>query len=125
MKKVLVILMLGSFVIGCVNDEKAKAKLEQAAPPEEKVNPAVAEGLDLIAKSDCLTCHKLNEAGVGPAYEAVAAKYSNEPSVIDTLAGKIISGGAGNWGSVPMTPHPTLAKEDAKKMVQYILSLKK
>lgn len=125
MKKLFVILAFSFVVVACVNNEKAKEKLQQAAPEVKKENPEVAAGLELIAQSDCLTCHKLNEAGVGPAYQAIADKYTQGQAVVDTLAGKIISGGAGNWGSVPMTPHPQISKEDATKMVKYIMSLKK
>ncbi len=33
--------------------------------------------------------------------------------------------GKGNWGDVPMTSHPTISKDEASQMVDYILSLKK
>jgi cytochrome c len=78
----------------------------------------------LIAQSDCLTCHKVEDKLVGPAYREVANKYAGQPGAVDSLASKIIHGGAGNWGQVPMTPHPQLSKEDAQTMVKYILSLK-
>jgi cytochrome c len=65
-------------------------------------------------------------AAIGPAYSDVAAKYPNAAdSTVDRLVHKIISGGSGIWGVVPMTPHPALAPEDVKIMVSYILSLKK
>jgi len=41
------------------------------------------------------------------------------------LANKVIKGGSGKWGDVPMTPHPQLSMDDAKEMVKYVLSLKK
>jgi cytochrome c len=44
--------------------------------------------------------------------------------VLDTLSDKIIKGGGGRWGAVPMTPHPQVSKEDATTMVKYVLSLK-
>lgn len=84
----------------------------------------IAQGKNLIAKSDCLACHQLQTKVVGPAYSAVAAKYPVTDANIDKLATKIINGGAGVWGQIPMSPHPSIAKEDAKKMVQYILSIK-
>jgi len=62
---------------------------------------------------------------VGPAYQDVANKYTASPAVIDTLANKVIKGGSGHWGDVPMSPHPALAMDDAREMVKYILSLKK
>jgi len=62
----------------------------------------------------------------GPSYRDVANKYASLPDTIVThLAGKIIKGGSGVWGEVPMTPHPALSEEDAKSMVKYILLLKK
>jgi cytochrome c len=94
------------------------------APAEPATDPEVAKGLDLAAKSDCFTCHKLNEASVGPSYAAVAAKYKSQmPAIADTLVGKILKGGSGNWGVVPMTPHPMLSKEDAKSIVAYVMSI--
>ena len=82
-------------------------------------------GMALIKKNDCLTCHKLDEKVIGPAYIDVANKYTASEAVIDTLANKVINGGSGNWGQVPMSAHPGLSEADAKEMVKYILSLKK
>jgi cytochrome c len=82
-------------------------------------------GAALIQKNDCLTCHKLDQKIIGPAYNDVANKYTASPAVIDTLANKIIKGGSGNWGNIAMSPHPTLSMTDAQHMVKYILSLKK
>jgi cytochrome c len=85
-----------------------------------------APGAQLIAKSDCSTCHKEQEKVVGPAFADVAAKYkSGGDAIVDTLANKIINGGSGNWGTTPMAGHPSLSKDDAKTMVKYILSIKK
>jgi cytochrome c len=84
-----------------------------------------APGAQLIAKSDCQTCHKEQEKLVGPAFVDVAKKYSSSPGAIDTLANKIIKGGSGNWGTVPMAPHAAISMDDARTMVKYILSLKK
>jgi cytochrome c len=80
-------------------------------------------GKQLIAKSDCLGCHNETEKIVGPSYVSVAEKYNE--SDLDYLAGKIIDGGSGVWGEVPMTPHQNLSKEDATQMAKYILSLNK
>jgi cytochrome c len=85
---------------------------------------SAANGAKLIAGSDCLSCHKDNEKVVGPAYTAVAEKYPDTEANISMLTGKIIKGGSGNWGAVPMTPHPGLSEADAREMTKYILSLK-
>lgn len=89
-------------------------------------DPVYKKGLGLVAKSDCLTCHKIDEKLVGPSYRSVAEKYTGAPNdVIAALAQKIIKGGVGNWGNVPMLAHPTLSQDDAETMVRYILLLKK
>ena len=69
-----------------------------------------------------MSCHKVDAKLVGPSYQDVAAKYTDAD--IDHLAGKIIEGGKGVWGDIPMTPHAGLSQDNAKLMVKYILSLK-
>ena len=89
-------------------------------------HPDYQKGLDLIGQSDCLTCHKVDEGLNGPSYREVANKYASAgDTVISYLAGKVISGGKGNWGEVYMTPHSGLSQSDAEAMVKYILLLKK
>ena len=134
MKKLLIIISFSGFglFISCgggndTNTETEARKDEAKEQAEETPveNPDYEKGLALVGQSDCLTCHKVNEASTGPAYSAVAAKYPNNAEVIDSLSNKVIKGGAGNWGVVPMTPHPQISKEDAVTMVKYVLSLKK
>ncbi|MGI4733966.1 MAG: c-type cytochrome [Janthinobacterium lividum] len=81
-------------------------------------------GAKLMASSDCGSCHREREKLLGPAYNAVAAKYPSTPANVAMLAKKVISGGKGNWGDIAMTPHPGLSESDAKQMVSYVLSLK-
>lgn len=84
----------------------------------------IEQGKQLLSKSDCLACHQVQVKVVGPAYADVAAKYPATAENIDKLSDKIIKGGAGVWGQIPMSPHPTISKADANKMVKYILSVK-
>lgn len=79
----------------------------------------------LIAKSDCVGCHHKVNKLIGPAYTEVAKKYPKTEKNITYLADKIIKGGAGVWGKIPMTPHAKISQGDAKLMAKYILSLKK
>ncbi len=81
------------------------------------------EGLALIEGADCLGCHKMDSKLVGPSYQEVANKYTEAD--VDKLATKIIEGGKGVWGETPMNPHAGMSKENAQKMVKYILTLKK
>jgi cytochrome c len=95
-----------------------------AASNDVSSNPDYQKGLALISQSDCLTCHKISEKLTGPAYQDVANKYAGSDTAVKYLASKIIKGGKGVWGQVPMTPHPLLAEADAEQMVKYILLLK-
>ena len=93
---------------------------------EKTAGTPTTAGAQLIAKSDCSTCHKEQEKVVGPAFADVAEKYkSGGDAIVDTLANKIISVGSGHWGTTPMAPHPAISKDDAKTIVKYILSIKK
>jgi len=103
--------------------EKAAAAAKPAATPTATVGN-FEKGKELIGKSDCLACHKIDQKLVGPAYQDVAKKYEANSKNINYLANKIIKGGAGAWGDIPMSPHPTLSQGDAKEMAQYILSLR-
>jgi cytochrome c len=82
------------------------------------------EGKQLLAKNDCLSCHKMDVKIVGPAYKDVAKKYPATAANYEMLTQKVIAGGSGNWGDVPMSAHPSVPAADVKKMVQYILSIK-
>ena len=77
---------------------------------------------EALAKSkNCLTCHQVDKKVVGPSYKDVAKKYTaaDEPM----LAEKIIKGGKGNWGPVPMPPNK-VTPDEANKLAKWILSLK-
>ena len=106
-------------------ETETETKVVAVAPKPLSENPDYQKGLALIAGSDCLTCHKTSEKLIGPAYKDVAAKYEATESNIKMLAGKVISGGSGVWGAIPMTPHPQVKEEDAIAMVKYIMLLKK
>ena len=125
MKKIFILLCTSAILYSCGGGDKTEKK---EAPKEETkaatTNPLEDKAVELIAKTDCLTCHKINETSTGPAYKDVAKKYENTEENVDKLVEKVIKGGKGNWGEVPMTGHPALAKEDVKTIVQYILSLR-
>lgn len=118
-------LILGSVVILMASFSKADVKREREAVAINKHFVQVSAGEKLINKSDCLGCHNKTNKIIGPAYIDVAKKYPATEKNINALADKIIKGGTGVWGTMPMTAHASLKKEDAKLMVKYILSLKK
>ena len=131
MKRILFVLTVTGLMASCGGSDKKESgekKDEQVTEKKDDVssNPDYQNGLALIAKSDCLTCHKVDEKLIGPSYRDVANKYAGTSDTIVThLAGKIISGGSGVWGEVLMTPHAAITKEDAETMVKYIMLLKK
>jgi cytochrome c len=84
-----------------------------------------AQGLSpLAAKQHCDECHAIQEARIGPPFQAVALRYSAEgPAAEERLARKIINGGAGNWGNIPMVSNERVSLEDARAIARWILSL--
>ncbi len=84
---------------------------------------AYALGKNLMAGSDCSTCHQMSIKSVGPSYKEISEKYKSDPGAIEYLAGKIIKGGGGVWGETVMAAHPQLSTSEAEQMTKYILSL--
>lgn len=87
--------------------------------------PAAAadDGLALAQKSGCTACHAVDKKIVGPAYKDVANKYRGDKAAPAKLADKVKKGGSGVWGQVPMPPN-NVSDADAKKLVEWVLSLK-
>ncbi|MEO8564065.1 MAG: PQQ-dependent sugar dehydrogenase, partial [bacterium] len=93
------------------------------APPAAGHQPGAAtDGLARIKKSDCLACHAVDHASLGPAYVQVAQRYAGHPEAMQQLMTKIVSGGSGKWGDRVMPPHPSLTSDDTRAIVTYILS---
>jgi len=86
-------------------------------------SPAFAQA-DLAQKKNCMACHAVDKKLVGPAYKDVAAKYAGQKDAVDKLAQKVLKGGSGTWGAVPMPANPQVSEAEAKQLVQWILTLK-
>ncbi|SOE19995.1 cytochrome c [Spirosomataceae bacterium TFI 002] len=82
-----------------------------------------SNGKRMIEKNDCSACHSVSSKSIGPSYTDISGKYKNNNSNKSLLATKIINGGGGVWGEQAMAAHPDLAEDDAKAMVEYILSI--
>jgi cytochrome c len=78
----------------------------------------------LAQAKNCLSCHSIEKKIVGPAYKDVAKKYAGQKDAVDKLASKIMKGGAGVWGVVPMPVNSQVNEADAKKLASWVLSLK-
>lgn len=125
MKKIITVIILSISFFACNSaEEKTKTTKPEQKKNDATDNPDYDAGLNLVAKSDCFTCHKLNEKLIGPSYGDVANKYPHTPETIDTLSNRIMHGSQGIWGTVPMAAHTAIIKADAEKMVKYILLLK-
>ena len=85
--------------------------------------PAFAQA-DLAQKKNCMACHAVDKKVLGPAYKDVAAKYAGQKDAVDKLSAKVVKGGAGVWGNIPMPANPQVNDAEAKQLVQWILTLK-
>ena len=85
--------------------------------------PALADQALATAKN-CMACHAADKKLVGPAYKEVAAKYAGQKDAVDKLAVKILKGGSGVWGPVPMPANAQVSEADAKKLAAWVMSLK-
>ena len=79
---------------------------------------------DLAKQKNCMACHAIDKKLVGPAYKDVAAKYAGQKDAVDKLTQKVMKGGAGVWGPVPMPPNPQVSEAEARQLVQWVLSQK-
>ena len=85
--------------------------------------PAMAD-LVLATAKNCMACHAVDKKLVGPSYKAIAAKYADQKDAAEKLAGKVIKGGSGVWGPVPMPANPQISADDAKKLSAWVLATK-
>jgi cytochrome c len=115
-------------VTGVLKDTLHAAGAAKAALPLENKylkNPIYIKGLAKVKGSDCTACHQVERKLIGPSYADVAAKYPNTEENVGLLTQKVIGGGIGVWGELPMPAHGGLSEEDTKDMIRYILLLRK
>lgn len=79
---------------------------------------------DLAKKKNCMGCHAADKKMVGPSFKEIAAKYAGQADAGDKLATKIIKGGSGAWGTMPMPANPQVSPAEAKQLVDWILTPK-
>lgn len=85
--------------------------------------PALAD-LALATSKNCMSCHAVDRKVLGPAFKDVAAKYKDNKGAVDLLANKIMKGGSGVWGPVPMPANNQVSEADAKKLAAWVLTAK-
>ena len=86
--------------------------------------PAAWASPQLAQQKPCMACHAVERKLVGPSYKDVAAKYAGQPGAADKLAEKIVKGGVGVWGAVPMPANPRVSAAEASQLAAWILSMK-
>ena len=79
---------------------------------------------ELAQQKNCMACHALDKKVIGPSYKDVAAKYAGQKDAADKLSQKIMKGGAGVWGPVPMPANPQVNDAEAKKLAAWVLTVK-
>lgn len=85
--------------------------------------PALAD-MQLATAKNCMACHAVDKKLVGPSYKDVAAKYAGQADAVEKLSLKVIKGGSGVWGPVPMPANTQVSADEAKKLVAWILTQK-
>jgi cytochrome c len=85
--------------------------------------PAFADQALATAKN-CMACHAVDKKLVGPSYKDVATKYASDKGAVDKLATKILKGGSGVWGAVPMPANAQVSEAEAKKLAAWVLTKK-
>lgn len=86
------------------------------------VSTPVMADMALATAKNCMACHAVEKKLVGPSYKDIAAKYAGQADAVDKLANKVIKGGAGAWGPVPMPANAQINDADAKKLVAWIMA---
>lgn len=126
MKKILYY-ALAMTLVACGSKTENKNTEEYVANESASEAPAtmdvIAQGEALVKANDCKTCHHPVNKIIGPSHTDVAKKYEFNKTSVDMLAEKIIKGGVGVWGEVPMNAHTDITQADAEKMARYVLSL--
>ena len=92
--------------------------------PADGEKEVLDPGLAMMRASTCFACHMADTPSAGPPYKAVALKYKDDPAAGERLAQKVLSGGTGVWGQLPMPPHPQHTPEQIRRMIGWVLSLK-
>ena len=88
------------------------------------VAPAAFANQELAQKKNCMACHALDKKLVGPAYKDVAAKYAKDKDAYKKLAEKIVKGGSGVWGPVPMPANTQVSPAEAETLAKWVLTVK-
>lgn len=88
------------------------------------VSNAAMANADLAKAKNCMACHAVANKLVGPAFKDVAAKYAGQKDAEDKLVAKVMKGGSGVWGAIPMPANPQVTEAETHTLVKWILAQK-
>ena len=88
------------------------------------ISTSALADMQLATSKNCMACHAVDKKLVGPSYKDVAAKYAGQADAVDKLAGKIMKGGSGVWGPVPMPANAQVNADEAKKLAAWVMTQK-
>jgi cytochrome c len=74
-----------------------------------------------LSAGGCSGCHQMAGQLVGPGFDAIRARYAGQEHAA-YLRDKIVNGGAGVWGAMPMPPMPTMADDALQQIVAWLTS---
>lgn len=106
------------------------SKAPQMDPEQKAPDPRLAglpeshPGTILLSESNCISCHQTQVQSIGPRYVDVADRYRGKGGAAETLTQKILKGGGGVWGQIPMPPNSQYNEEQVSQMVDALLALK-
>lgn len=86
-------------------------------------NVAMANA-DLAKSKNCMACHAVANKVVGPSFKDVAAKYAGQKDAEDKLTQKVLKGGVGVWGQVPMPANAQVSEAEARTLVKWVMAQK-
>ena len=86
-------------------------------------NAALASS-DLAKAKNCMACHAVGSKVVGPSYKDIAAKYNGQKDAEDKLTQKVLKGGSGVWGAVPMPANAQVSEAEVRTLVKWVMTLK-
>lgn len=99
-----------------LNEEEIKDKIKIAEEEPRYL------GLSLMKNSTCFGCHADKAKHTGPSFSEIAEKYKNTTSNIESLAGHILEGSTGVWGSAEMPSHPDFTVLETERIATFILN---
>ena len=85
---------------------------------------AALANADLAKAKNCMACHAVASKLVGPAFKDVGAKYAGQKDAENKLVQKVLKGGSGAWGAIPMPANPQVSEAEARTLVTWVLAQK-